>query len=132
MRMKHTSPVVCLLVFGGIVPSAQGAVQPCHQLAQLSLPNAKVTLAHEIAAGSFTPPSSEDGASLFKQVPAFCRVMIEDKPTPDSDIRIEVWLPVAGWNGKFRCQGSGGFAGEIDYQFLGLSVMKGYASADTD
>ncbi|MGC2815855.1 MAG: tannase/feruloyl esterase family alpha/beta hydrolase, partial [Candidatus Acidiferrum sp.] len=50
----------------------------------------------------------------------------------DSDIKIEVWMPVSGWNGKFRGQGNGGFAGEIDYRALGLAIAQGYASAATD
>jgi hypothetical protein len=129
--MKNIARAVCLLVFGGMIPSARGAGQPCEQLAQLALPNAKVTSAQVVAAGTFTPEATGD-ASFYKQVPSFCRVMIEDKPTTDSDIKIEVWLPVAGWNGKFRGQANGGFAGYIDYQMLGLAVMQGYASAATD
>jgi len=37
----------------------------------------------------------------------FCRVLASAKPTSDSDIRIEVWLPVAGWNGELRGYGNG-------------------------
>lgn len=129
--------VVCLLWIGGVGPCARAAGQSCEQLAQLALPNAKVTSAQVVAAGTFTPPPGATpwlvgDPSFYKQVPAFCRVMIEDKPTPDSDIKIEVWLPVAGWNGKFRGQANGGFAGEIDYRMLGFAVMQGYASAGTD
>ena len=32
-------------------------------------------------------------------MPAFCRVAVTAKPTADSDIKVEVWLPDA-WNGK--------------------------------
>jgi hypothetical protein len=48
------------------------------------------------------------------------------------DIKIEVWMPSAGWNGKFRGQGNGGFAGQIDYRALALAVSQGYVSAATD
>ena len=41
-------------------------------------------------------------------------------------------MPVSGWNGKFRGQGNGGFAGEIDYGGLALAVSQGYASGGTD
>lgn len=70
--------------------------------------------------------------SFYKQLPSFCRVIAEDKPTTDSNIRIEVWMPTNGWNGKFRGQGNGGFAGEVDYRGLGLAIAEGYASAATD
>jgi hypothetical protein len=32
------------------------------------------------------------------------------KPTNGSDIKIEVWLPASGWNGKFQAVGNGGWA----------------------
>jgi Tannase and feruloyl esterase len=137
IRIKNIASVVCLLVFGGTVPSARGAGPSCEPLAQLVLPNAKVISARLVAAGAFTPPTGATpwlvgDPSFYQQVPPFCRVMIEDQPSVDSDIKIEVWLPVARWNGKFRGQANGGFAGEIDYRMLGWAVMQGYASAATD
>ena len=50
--------------------------------------------------------------------PAFCRVAATLRPTSDSDIKIEVWLPTAGWNGKFQAVGNGGWAGTIAYAAL--------------
>ena len=32
-----------------------------------------------------------------------------------SDIRFEVWLPLAHWNGKFQGVGNGGLGGVISY-----------------
>ena len=72
------------------------------------------------------PPTS------YKGVPEFCRVVAELTPTADSVIKIEVWMPTAGWNGKYRGQGNGGFAGTIDYPGLGAAVKRGYATAGTD
>ena len=98
------------------VPRAHAAGQSCEQLAQLRLPNTKVTSAETVAAGAFTPPANRmpSLANFYKQLPAFCRVKAVAAPSADSDIKIEVWLPTSGWNGKFRGQGNGGFAGEID------------------
>jgi feruloyl esterase len=129
--------VALMAVSGAIVPGARGAGQSCDQLAQLSLPNTRITSAQTVAAGAFAPPANTapwlaGDPSFYKRLPAFCRVIAEDKPSPDSDIKIEVWLPTTGWNGKFRGQGNGGFAGEIDYRTLGLAVAQGYASAATD
>jgi hypothetical protein len=123
-------------VGGGLAPPA-AASQPCEQLAQLALPNTKITLAQTVAAGAFTPPPNmapwmAGDPSFYKRLPAFCRVTAEAKPSADSDIKIEVWMPASGWNGKFRGQGNGGFAGEIDYRSLGLAISQGYASAGTD
>ena len=55
------------------------------------------------------------------------------RPSPDSDIRIEVWLPAAGtWNGKFLQVGNGGFAGKLPYGLMSLGLAHGYAVAGTD
>jgi feruloyl esterase len=54
------------------------------------------------------------------------------KPTSDSEIKFEVWLPSANWNGKFHGIGNGGFAGSISYSGLAGALARGYASASTD
>jgi feruloyl esterase len=59
-------------------------------------------------------------------------VTADIKPSADSDIKIEVWMPLTGWNGKYQGQGNGGFAGMITYQGLAGSVSRGFASASTD
>ncbi len=74
------------------------AQQPCEQLAQLALPNTTITSAQTVAPGAFSPPPTmapwmAGDPNFYKSLPAFCRVTAEDKPTPDSDIKIEVWLP---------------------------------------
>jgi len=62
-----------------------------------------------------------------------CRLQITAKPTPGSDIRIEVWIPVGGaWNGKFVQFGNGGFAGRIPTPYLKAIAAQGYATAGTD
>ena len=100
--------VTCLLLGIGFVPRAHAAPnQPCERLAQLALPNTQITSAQTVAAGAFPPPSGgaawmAASADFYRQLPAFCRVTAVAKPTMDSDIRIEVWMPAAGWNGKFR------------------------------
>jgi len=55
------------------------------------------------------------------------------KPSADSAIDIEVWLPEsASWNGKFQAVGNGGWAGVISYGALANAVEEGYATASTD
>jgi hypothetical protein len=108
------------------LPILQGA--SCESLAGIALPNTSITTAQTVPAGSFTPPY---GAPLEK-MPEFCRLAAVSKPTGDSYIRFEVWLPVSGWNGKFLGVGNGGFAGSIDYNALGRTLKRGYATAATD
>jgi feruloyl esterase len=54
------------------------------------------------------------------------------KPTDDSDIKVEVWLPVTGWNGKFQAVGNGGWAGTISYPAMAEALRRGYATTSTD
>src|SRR5579864_832061 len=111
----------------------------CESLASLSLPNAKITLAQNIAPGAFTPPGAggidaagAPAGALFSRLPAFCRVAVTLTPSSDSDIKIEVWLPASGWNGKFQAVGNGGWAGFISYNALALAVAGSYATVSTD
>ena len=57
--------------------------------------------------------------------------MVTARPTPDSDIKVEVWLPDA-WNGKLLGTDNGGFSGAINYAALVAAVTKGYAAVSTD
>ena len=115
--------------------AADAPVRSCASLTQLDLPNATITSAAPVAAGAFVPPGlkpDEKVPPLFTSAPAFCRVAVTLKPSSDSDIKVEVWMPVSGWNGKFRGIGNGGFAGYISYGGLAAAVGQGYATASTD
>jgi hypothetical protein len=115
--------------------SAPRAANSCEALAKLVLPQAKITSAESVAAGALNIPgmgNSAQAAAFVKSLPAFCRVAVVSTPSADSDIKIEVWLPAANWNGKFQGQGNGGFAGTIDYRSMGVAITQGYASASTD
>jgi hypothetical protein len=115
---------------------AGAAQQPCESLAKLALPDTKITLAQSVPAGAFIPPPSPfpmpGTPPNYKDLPAFCRIVAELAPTADSDIKIEVWMPASGWNGKYRGQGNGGFAGIIDYAGMAAAMRRGYATAGTD
>ncbi len=136
-RVAGVCFVLALLAPAQERPSAAAA--SCESLASLSLPNAAVTSAAGIAAGGFTPPSAAPGrgvapalARSMAALPAFCRVAVTSKPTADSDIKIEVWLPASGWNGKLQAVGNGGWAGTISYAALAGAVAQGYAATSTD
>lgn len=106
---------------------------PCEAIAaSLEAPNATVTLAQVVAPGSFTAPGRGGNAAAFASLPAFCRIAATLKPTPRSDIRMEAWLPAAGWNGKLQVVGNGAFAGTVSYAAMATAVAAGYAAASTD
>jgi feruloyl esterase len=113
----------------GIGTLANGAGTPCQTLGALTIPNVTIRSATLVAAGAFTPP----GAQTAMTLPAFCRIEATAKPTSDSDIKFEVWIPpVEAWNGKFEGVGNGGYSGAIGYGAMATALRRGYATASTD
>ncbi len=97
----------------------------------LNLPNMTITRAEVVEAGAFATPELAT-PDAFRTLPAFCRVAATLTPTPDSEIRMEVWMPASGWNGKLQAVGNGGFSGAIAYRAMAAALAGGYASASTD
>ena len=115
--------------------------ETCERLTSLKLPDTTITLAEVVGAGLFKLPATGGATNsapnrLFAALPAFCRVAATLRPSADSNIQIEVWMPVSGWNGKFEAVGNGGWAGLIRYSTLNASLAtelrRGYATASTD
>src|SRR5262249_17775926 len=105
----------------------------CSSLATLSLPATTITKAEAVAAGAFTLPNLNPAQqNTFRQLPAFCRVAATIRPTSDSEIKIEVWMPADGWNGKFMGIGNGGWSGNIVYSGLSTAISRGYTAASTN
>jgi feruloyl esterase len=105
---------------------------PCEQIARMALPDAKVTLAEARPAGAFAIPGGGGGfGPSTLNLPGFCRVAATLKPSADSDIKMELWLPAA-WNGKFMMVGNGAWSGSISYSALAEPLSRGYAVASTD
>jgi feruloyl esterase len=120
----------CLLRLAAAVlfcASARAAAT-CESLAGLKLADTTITAAQAVSDGSFAPPTGQP----MRNLPPFCRVAGVIKPSSDSHIEFEVWMPATGWNGKFQGIGNGGFAGVIGYRPLGAAITRGYAAASTD
>ena len=125
--------VACLIasvpLLGATIMHAASNGTSCTSLAALTIPGVTIRSATAVAAGPFTPP----GANAALTLPAFCRVEANARPTSDSDIRFEVWIPPAeAWNGKFEGVGNGGYSGAISYAAMATALRRGYAVASTD
>src|SRR4249919_2705732 len=131
MRMLSGGLFALALAWLAVPAGAVAESGSCSELAKLALPHARITVAAPVQAGAFTPDASGE-AGDFTALPAFCRVAATLQPTSDSDIKIEVWLPAAGWNGKFQAVGNGAFSGAIAYPAMGRALARGYAAASTD
>jgi len=128
MRMTVRVLVVAVLL---CTPSR--ALAACADLARPVLPATTVTSAMVVAAGTFKPSAGPAAnAAVYARLPEFCRVAATLRPSADSDIKIEVWLPAAQWNGKFQAIGNGGWAGSIPYPQMAAALADGYATAGTD
>ncbi|HEY2015860.1 MAG TPA: tannase/feruloyl esterase family alpha/beta hydrolase, partial [Bryobacteraceae bacterium] len=103
----------------------------CENLTALTIPQTSVTSAIAMPAGPFSPGGGRTGAA--RPFPAFCRVAAVARPVPDSEIRIEVWLPdSAAWNGKMLGTGNGGYSGALGYGDMERALRLGYAVAGSD
>ena len=143
MRSEVTRRLFLALAFGAaLAVSPVEAATSCEGLAALTLPDAQITLAQIVEAGTFQPPPGygRGSAQIYARLPSFCRVAATLTPSADSDIKIEVWLPnpvassaaAVSWNEKLQAVGNGGWAGLMSYQALALAVAAGYAGASTD
>jgi feruloyl esterase len=109
----------------GIDPAAAAT---CASLAHLALPDTTITAAQSVAAGTYTAPDGE----VFTNLPAFCRIAATLTPTSDSNIKIEVWMPYSGWNGRYLGSGNAGIGGVIVWRTLAFFLTLNYAAANTD
>src|SRR5262245_673383 len=141
MRIRSQIGLVTGVFFAALAVSdfEPGAIAAaptaCEALAQTRIANGTVTSAELVQAGAFTPPNATNNpnaAAPFATLPAFCRVAVKLTPTPDSDIRAEIWLPASGWNRKLQAAGNGGLGGAIPYPSMAAAIRAGYASAGTD
>jgi hypothetical protein len=116
--------------------ASPAAAKDCADLASLKV-DGKVTSATPVPAGAFVQPSGPGappgvGGASYKDLPEFCRVQATLTPTKDSNIKVEVWLPATGWNGKFVAVGNGIWAGQLSYSAMADPLKRGYAVATTD
>jgi feruloyl esterase len=131
---RRAISITASLLFVGVVRAEPALAAPCEALSSLTLPHAAITSAVTVPAGGFSSPERGrgGGSKQYAKLPAFCRASVTSRPSSDSDIKIEVWLPVAGWNGKLQAIGQGGLAGSIPYAELAAALADGYATAGTD
>ena len=98
-------------------PAVARAETACADMAQTKLNHAEVTSAKLEAV--------KGGQA--------CRIAVRAHPTADSDIGIEVVIPVgSAWNGKYVQVGNGGLAGRIPEPAIKAQADRGYAVAGTD
>jgi feruloyl esterase len=121
---SRVSTAVTAATFAALLAASReaAAMSACESLRTLTLPDATISDAIDVAANS----------APFYSARAFCRVLLTIAPTPRSDIKVEVWLPAADWNGKFQGVGNSDAAGVISYDAMREAIRRGYATSSTD
>ena len=78
-----------------------------------------------------TPPATIGGTAVSV---AFCRVQGVARPSSDSEIKFEVWLPqtAAAWTGRMKVNGTGGYAGATPYARLAQDIGDGFVTAGSN
>ncbi|MGL6018797.1 MAG: tannase/feruloyl esterase family alpha/beta hydrolase [Gibbsiella quercinecans] len=126
--------------------ATQAGADACAALSQKALSGLEVVSAEVVKKGEFTVPAGPGPMALLQTLtginaggqttlapnPAFCRVKAIQRPSADSEIRLEVWLPMDNWNGKFMGTGNFSWGGYFMYPVMLSGLEKGYATASTD
>lgn len=138
MKSFHNS--IRVVVLGATLAASRlspAHAAECERLKGLKLPYTTITRAESVKAGTLalaaagTSGSAAQGG-VYSHLPSFCRVNGTIRPTSDSDIRFEVWMPASNWNGKFIGVGNGAWAGSIGYPAMAYPLVMNYATAATD
>jgi feruloyl esterase len=121
---------------GSLLLASSAIAATCEGLRSVSIPNVTITTAELV-----TPPppaagrggARGGGAPAQPPLPEYCRVVMVLKPSSDSNINSELWLPTATWNGRFMAVGNGGFGGAIQgFGEMRNVIRLGYATAGND
>jgi hypothetical protein len=130
-RDSLAAALIVGMVFAASVHAQTTApTRSCESLATLQVPH--VTLVSAKTVSPAPPASAPVQPTAIVAVPPHCEVRGISRPSPDSEITFEVWLPLTGWNGKYRQNGNGGFAGTIGSAGLADPLRRGYVAAATD
>lgn len=122
--MRWAMPAAFMLLSHGAL-----AATACESLASTTQAGLQINAAQIVPADVLTLPDAKTIPSL----PTFCRVQGQLRPSADSDIGFELWMPLAdAWNGKLMVVGNGGYVGDIRYDELEPALRRGYAVASSD
>lgn len=127
--MKQVSRLFMLALSFCFLGCALLRAADCGSLKTLKLDDTTISAAQLVTSGTL---SVSDARPPITGLPPFCRVTGVLRPTSDSAIRFEIWLPAQDWNGRLLGAGNGGFAGSISYDELAGYLKRNFAVAGSD
>jgi len=111
-------------------PAAAGTPTSCESLLSFAFPNTTINSATSVPGGPYVAPDVWHLA--FTNLPPSCQVSATIKPTSDSNINVQVWMPTQRYNGRYLGTGNGGYAGGFFQSELAAGINNGFATANTD
>src|SRR3954462_1563510 len=128
MRRKGTSAAVTAALALGLASASAvaHAALTCAQLTSVTSEASTITAAALV-------PANTTVNGVTPTVP-FCRAQGTARPSPDSEIKFEVWLPptAADWTGRMKVNGTGGYAGATPYARLAQDIGDGFVTAGSN
>ena len=130
--MARTSALVLLLGINTVL-----ANDPACSLSTFtppSVPGAKVLSVKATQQRNYTsPPTIPPIFAVHNFSTPFCDVEVYlTHPGANDTVKVEIWLPLDDWNGRFQATGGGGQATGLFDLWLAPAVQQGYAAASTD
>jgi feruloyl esterase len=111
-------------------PAGAGTPTSCESLISFAFPNTTINSAVSQPGGPYVAPDAWHLA--FTNLPPSCQVSATIKPTSDSNINVQVWMPTQRYNGRYLGTGNGGYAGGFFQSELAAGINNGFATANTD
>lgn len=107
-----------------------GLACDAESLSSLKLDGVTIGSLTPVPAGSYTPAGT---TTALPALPAFCVVKGEARPSADSLVNFEAWVPArAGWNGKLVVTGNGGYSPALSHADMAYALRQGYAAVGGD
>ncbi|MEO8137675.1 MAG: tannase/feruloyl esterase family alpha/beta hydrolase [Betaproteobacteria bacterium] len=141
LRATSNDPRIGAAVAAGILAIALTgcATGPAPQLQAVTAKpgdcSALVKVGAEMATiTSATPVAAAETIGTTKVSVPFCRVQGVAKPSSDSLINFEVWLPSTrgAWTGRLKTDGTGGYAGATPFSRMAADLAQGFVVAGSD
>jgi len=125
-RSCHPLRALALAVSIAWAAGSADAATDCAGLVNVKLEGATI-----VSASVVSGPSTIGGARVAVPI---CRVEGVARPSSDSEIRFEVWLPSTSdkWTGRMKVNGTGGYAGAVPYALLAQDIGDGFVTAGSN
>ena len=127
--LKSLLLTTCFALGAHEANAAQATAGNCPSLVNVAFASTTISSATLVNSGTIKTPGGV--ANITKP---FCRVQAVSRPTPDSEILFEVWLPptAEAWNKRMNTEATGGFLGGIPVARLAQMLETGFAAVGTN